>query len=75
VRPRAVKVGRRPPEGEALMARSVLFCTMEGEAREAFVVVPFARGGRVRSCPRASSCWRCNPSTRVPVICSPRETA
>jgi hypothetical protein len=34
---RAVKVGRRPPVGEALTARSLITSTMVDEGRQAFV--------------------------------------
>jgi len=42
---RAVKVGRRPPEGEGLTARASSWSTLEVEARQGFLGAHRATGG------------------------------
>ena len=73
---RTVKVGRRPPVGAALTARSAAVHTIECEAPSGLRArPPLGAGARGRSgsISRASRCWRANPETRVPFISSSSE--
>jgi hypothetical protein len=68
---RAVKVGHRPPAGEALRARSVALHIMECEARRASWSSPVLPGrGRFAVHLQGQQVLAGNPNTRVPVISS-----
>ena len=60
---RAVKVGRRPPGGEALTARSVVRHIMGCEARQGFVVAPLCAvwGTRCDPSPEPGDAGRADP--------------